>query len=134
MIVLPSEIMQHILEFNPNHRDKLKLCFNSILVNATMKRIQYIYDIWKFNNLFNDQTLDTYFIKYIDDPEHMLKCLSQCTCCYRHTILRPSCLNCNNYIRYLRGDSPREKKNLQVCVGVGIIVDNYIMCFEKKLF
>ena len=62
MIVLPSEIIQHILEFNPNHRDKLKLCFNSILVNATMKRIQYIYDIWKFNNLFNDQILDTYFI------------------------------------------------------------------------
>ena len=111
MILLPIEIINKILEYNPDHRSKLKLSFHQLKIQACLQRLGYIYYIWT-----RDQKHEFHFYLYlklnIQDPEYLIHYLSQCNCCYRHSILRPSCLNCLEYLQYTHGQAPKEKEIL----------------------
>ena len=39
MAVLPTEIINYILEYNPNHRDKFKNSLNLIKIKSSISRV-----------------------------------------------------------------------------------------------
>lgn len=115
MNLLPIDIINYILEYNPNHRDKFKNSLNLIKIKSSINRIDYIYNMWKKNmwyNITNSKNFNTYLYNNIDDPQHILTNISNCNCCFRHTILRPNTLNCGEYITFSRGGAPRVKEEL----------------------
>ncbi len=118
MILLPTEIINYILEYNPNHRDKFKNSLNLIKIKSSINRIDYIYNMWKKDILYTPITneeiasFNLYLYNNIDDPQHIITNISNCKCCFRHTILRPTRLKCAEYITFSRGAKPRLKEEL----------------------
>ena len=118
MILLPIEIINYILEYNPNHRDKFKKSLDFIKIKCSINRIDYIYNMWKndvwFTSLLNEEnaSFNSYLYNNIDDPQNIINNISKCKCCFRHTILRPTRLKCGEYITFSRGAAPRLKEEL----------------------
>ena len=118
MTILPNEIIDYILEYNPNHRDKFKNSLNLIKIKSSINRINYIYNMWKkdisYTHTTNEEiaSFNLYLYNNIDDPQHIINNISNCKCCFRHSILRPNKLNCINYITFSRGTAPRVKEEL----------------------
>lgn len=118
MNLLPTDIINYILEYNPNHRDKFKNSLNLIKIKSSINRIDYIYNMWKKDIWYTLRTdeespsFNLYLYNNIDDPQHILSNMSKCNCCFRHTILRPNRLNCGEYITFSRGAAPRLKEEL----------------------
>ncbi len=92
MMGLPIDVYNHILEYNPQHRKHMNKCLEQIKLEACMKLLRT-----RTNSIEN-------ILSSINDPEYMLGCLSKCDCCYRHSILRPSHLNCREYACFTRGE------------------------------
>ena len=113
MKLLPIEIINYILDYNPNHRDKLKKSLDLIKIKASLNRIEYIYKLWKIDIRHDmSASFNSYLYNNINDPEHIINNISKCNCCLRHKILRPNRLNCIEYVTFSRGTSPRLKEEL----------------------
>lgn len=117
MNLLPVDIINHILEYNANHRVMLKKSLAKITTYASMRRVEYIYKIWKDDirrRRLNEETsnFNMYLYNNIDDANLLIYNISKCNCCIRHSILRPNKLNCREYINFSRGAAPRLKEEM----------------------
>lgn len=111
MKLLPIEIINKILEYNPNHRTEFQKTFQELKVKACLNRVGYIYYIW--NRHQKHEIIFYLYLKLnIQDPEHVIQHISQCNCCYRHSLLRPTTLNCLEYLQHTNGRDPKDKDEL----------------------
>ena len=53
---LPDDIKIIIMEYNSIHRSKIKKSFDNILLKASIKRMNYITNIYTEDYLFSSQT------------------------------------------------------------------------------
>ena len=105
---LPKEIIDHIYEYNAEHRIKFKECviripnyklLNQIPLGAVSCRITTIINLfdkeieennnWDFSKLLKEN---------LNEPGHFVKILNKCKCCKRHQMNRPNLLNNTKYI------------------------------------
>lgn len=96
--MLPREIENHILEFNPEHREKFYKCLELISVKGTNSRFNYI--VKQFDKQIHDHNnwdLEAVVRTHVSDPEHFVETLASCNCCLRHTQKRPLHMNDKNY-------------------------------------
>ena len=91
MIELPEVIIQHILEFNPFHREKFKLIVDDLESKAAVMKCHIMTNAW--NTMSHEERPSFYeFIiisGYIDDFQRYVKALHKCKCCARHQINKP---------------------------------------------
>lgn len=106
---LPIELLNNILEYAPDHRDKLQRSFKKMRTIACLARIAYLYNSWRKDYRF-DFHFYLYLKMHIPDPEHIIANLANCSCCYRHSVLRPCKLNCLDYISYTNDVAPKYKE------------------------
>tara|TARA_Y100000816_G_scaffold283231_1_gene259864 strand:- start:3182 stop:3649 length:468 start_codon:yes stop_codon:yes gene_type:complete len=92
MIKLPEDVIQYILEFNPDHRAKFKLTFNDLESKAAVMKYNIITNEW---NRFRDEEKPSFYqfiimSNHIDDFQRYVKALYKCNCCERHQINKPT--------------------------------------------
>tara|TARA_B100001250_G_C19608408_1_gene703808 strand:+ start:338 stop:850 length:513 start_codon:yes stop_codon:yes gene_type:complete len=102
MSIIPTEVLNIIFEFNPEHRPLFKRCLKriesykslrQIPINGCLSRYKYLLNI--FDNQIDyggNWDMEEIVRKYINDPEIFIRNYSKCKCCERHQILRPTSL------------------------------------------
>lgn len=91
MAQLPEDIIQYILEFNPEHREKFKLTFDELESKAAVMKHSILTNDW---NAMSDEERTSFttfivFSSHIDDLQKYVKALHKCKCCARHQINKP---------------------------------------------
>ena len=91
MVELPEVIIQYILEYNPEHREKFKLMFDELESKAAVIKHDIISNDWNTMNHLERPSFYNFIISshYIDDFQRYVKALHKCRCCARHQINKP---------------------------------------------
>ena len=92
MAGLPSEVIDHILEFNPCHRDFYRRVLRELQCIVNRKIFEKATCDW----MSTRQSLpyDVFLRQNLkDDYERIFQHLAQCVCCFRHSFDRPSCIS-----------------------------------------
>lgn len=108
-IVLPSEIINIIFEFNPEHRPLFRKCLKRVEIYKLLEEIplkgslsRYRYLLNKFDDkvLHNGEKMDMEALvrKHIKDPNVFIKNYNKCKCCKRHQRLRPENLYDKSFV------------------------------------
>ena len=91
MIELPEVIIEYILEFNPEHREKFKQTFDELEAKAAVIKHSILTNDW--NNISDEErpsfTNFITFSNHIDDFQRYVKALYKCNCCKRHQVNKP---------------------------------------------
>ena len=93
---LPEEMCQHILEYNPDHREHFSRCVEQIPLSGALSRVRhltYMYELGYENMPPQHRSIIHIMRHYVQDPDHLVTLLAACKCCERHTRNRPSCLH-----------------------------------------
>lgn len=80
--MLPNDIINKILEYNPSHREEFKESLNQLPLVGVKRRIvlvDKIYTQTPFGTSYEDVCR-----RCIQDPEHVVSTLLSCNCCLRH--------------------------------------------------
>ena len=108
-IVLPSEIINIIFEFNPEHRPLLGECLKRVENYKLLKELplkgslsRYRYLLNKFDDkvLHSGEKMDMEALvrKHINDPNVFIKNYNKCKCCKRHQRERPRSLYDKSFV------------------------------------
>ena len=91
MVELPEEIIEYILEFNPEHREKFKQTFDELEAKAAVIKYSILKNDW--DNISDEErpsfTSFITFSNHIDDFQRYVKALYKCNCCKRHQVNKP---------------------------------------------
>ena len=105
--ILPDVILNHIYEYNSNHRSNFLKSLQRIrmvpvlkhiplkAVNQNMQNILTEYD--RQIHEFGNWDLYSLLRKKINDPDHWIQTYATCRCCKRHQTKKPCCIHDYNF-------------------------------------
>jgi hypothetical protein len=85
--LIPTDVLQHILEFNAEHRELFKETLEQIEVKGILSTLN------EYERLDPFVHLTTAYYENIADPGYFVHMLSKCKCCERHARNRPTSIN-----------------------------------------
>lgn len=90
--ILPMEVQNHILEFDPNHRQNMKKSLEKLGLVAIQKRTTSVMCRNKALRFGDDvywNQIVSFLKANVDDPEIFIQHYDTCMCCKRHQKNRP---------------------------------------------
>jgi hypothetical protein len=94
MELLPEDVLNLILEMNPEHKEKINRVMSDIVVKSVLMMLDTIHKIWE-NETDNSEFGISYnqtLRKNISDPDYFIARLKRCSCCSRHKLNKPNSL------------------------------------------